>query len=71
MAIQIDEELCVNCNVCVDVCVMDILREGDPTPQVAYPDECWHCGACMIDCPADAIKLSLPEWMKPVALKVK
>lgn len=71
MAIQIDEEKCENCNVCVDVCVMDILREGDATPLVEYPDECWHCGACMMDCPTDAIRLSLPQWMKPVAVRVK
>ena len=40
-------------------------------PKVAYPDECWHCGACMMDCPAEAIRLNLPIWMKPIAKQIK
>ena len=71
MTIAIDRGRCINCNVCVDVCIMDILREGDPVPNVAYPGECWHCGACMLDCPTDAIKLVLPQHMKPIAIMVK
>ena len=71
MAIQIDQELCTNCGTCVEVCIMDILQEGEETPRVAYPDECWYCGACMMDCPVDAIKMDLPYAMRPIAVKVK
>ncbi|MCK5414679.1 MAG: 4Fe-4S binding protein, partial [Thermoplasmata archaeon] len=49
----------------------DILREGDIKPEVAYADECWHCGSCMMDCPFDAVRLSLPLWMRPVTKRVK
>jgi len=71
MAILIDSERCINCNTCVEVCVMDILRGGDRHPTVAYPDECWHCGACMMDCPVDAIRIALPQRLKPIAIKVR
>ena len=27
---------------------------------VKYPDECWHCRACAIDCPVQAITLRYP-----------
>jgi adenylylsulfate reductase, subunit B len=28
---------------------------------VTYPDECWHCSSCVLDCPAEgAISLRVP-----------
>lgn len=34
-------------------------------------DHFWHCGVCMMDCPTDAIRMSLPLWMRPVTKRVK
>ena len=65
------KENCIACFKCVEICPTDILRKGEGKPIVAYPDECWHCGACMMDCPVSAIKLDLPLWMRPVTKKVK
>jgi len=62
---------CIKCNKCVEICPGDIIREGEEGPHVAFPDECWHCGACMMDCPVDAVKLILPLWMRPVTKRVK
>jgi len=62
---------CTACFKCVETCPGDILREGDEKPDVAYPEECWHCGACMMDCPATAVRLDLPLWMRPVTKRVK
>ena len=62
---------CISCFKCVEICPGDILRAGPDGPVVAYPDECWHCGACMMDCPVEAIRLDLPVWMRPVAKKIK
>ena len=28
--------------------------------EVAYGEECWHCNACVLDCPAKAVSLRLP-----------
>ena len=64
-------ENCISCLKCVEICPGDILREGSDGPGVAYPDECWHCGACMMDCPTKAIRLDLPVWMRPVAKRIK
>ena len=64
-------EKCIACFKCVEICPGDILREGDGKPKVAYPDECWHCGSCMMDCPAEAVRLNLPLWMRPVTKRIK
>jgi adenylylsulfate reductase subunit B len=64
-------EKCITCYKCVEICPGDILRGGEEIPKVVYPDECWHCGACVMDCPTQAVKLNLPLWMRPIAKRVK
>ena len=63
-AVEIDSELCIACNSCVDVCRSDVLvpnpEEGEP-PVVLYPDECWFCGCCVEHCPeSGAIRVEHP-----------
>lgn len=58
-------EVCDGCNSCVEACMMDVLLpnpEKGKTPIVAYPDECWYCGCCLMDCPKgdDAIEVRYP-----------
>lgn len=48
---QIDQEKCMGCGACVDVCKMQV----DPVMNPNHP-ECIRCGACKKRCPADAIK---------------
>lgn len=61
----IDDETCVSCGVCFDVCSEDVFGEMEQYPvRPKYPDECWHCGACVIDCPTQAIKLYVPLPMR-------
>lgn len=58
----IQKKKCVNCGLCVEICPLDVIKvikDGD-TPIVKYPDECWHCRACAIDCPKGAIKIRYP-----------
>ena len=62
---------CIRCFKCVEVCPGDVIREGEEGPVVAYPEECWHCGACMMDCPTGALNVELPIYLKPVAKRVK
>jgi NAD-dependent dihydropyrimidine dehydrogenase PreA subunit len=49
-----NEEVCKGCNVCVEICMMDILmpnpEKGKP-PIVLYPDECYYDGLCVKNCP--------------------
>ena len=49
-----DEDVCTGCNICVDVCVMDLMmpnpEKGKP-PIIVYPDECYYDGLCVLNCP--------------------
>ena len=57
----INEEKCIKCMTCVNICGMDVFGPLDvKEPKVVYPEECWHCRACAIDCPKQAIKLRYP-----------
>ena len=46
--VTVDQSKCVNCNLCVNHCKMDIKTVGD--------HECISCGDCMNVCPTNAIK---------------
>jgi adenylylsulfate reductase subunit B len=58
----IEKEKCNACGVCVDICPMDVFRmkKEKEMPEIRYPDECWHCNACVLDCKQEAIKLRIP-----------
>ena len=49
-------ESCIMCKYtdCVSACPVDCFREG-PNMLVIAPDECIDCGACVPECPAEAI----------------
>ena len=70
-----DENLCVGCNRCVNVCQVDIMipnpEKGKP-PVVIYPGECWYCGSCVMACPKKgAIKLTHPLMNRAKFVPVK
>ena len=57
-------EPCIKCKYtdCVDVCPVNCFYEGENF-LVINPDECIDCGACVPECPVDAIfdEPDLPE----------
>jgi adenylylsulfate reductase subunit B len=58
----IDKTKCANCGTCYENCPLDVFhwsKDGRET-EVKYPEECWHCNACKLDCPNGAIQLRLP-----------
>ena len=50
------DEKCIKCKHmdCVEVCPVDCFYEGD-NMLVIHPDECIDCGACISECPVEAI----------------
>jgi NADPH-dependent glutamate synthase beta subunit-like oxidoreductase len=51
---------CTACECCVKDCPGLVLAMSPQGPQVAYSDECWHCGCCRIACPSGAILYEFP-----------
>jgi len=59
----IDIDKCNGCGICEE-CPTDVIYmkkvNGREVAYAKYPDECWHCNACRMDCPEEAIDLVLP-----------
>lgn len=58
---------------CVDVCPVDCIYEGEQQLFI-HPDECIDCGACVPECPTEAIfsEDDLPEkWAEYKDLNAK
>jgi len=45
---------CVKCGMCVDVCPVSAIVEGED--QYIITEACIDCGECVAACPIDAIK---------------
>jgi len=59
----IDESKCTGCGKCVNICSEDVFfgSKKKEIPVVTYPEECWHCNACVFECPVEgAIRLRIP-----------
>jgi pyruvate ferredoxin oxidoreductase delta subunit len=55
----IDQEACIKCGICRDVCPDDAVKVKDEQYEIDY-DYCKGCGICAHECTADAINM-LPE----------
>lgn len=55
--IIVDQERCILCGSCVDICVRDIYELTDERIEVGDPAQCIFCGHCAALCPEDAIQL--------------
>ena len=60
-------EPCLDCKYtdCVEVCPVDCFYEDDRMLYI-HPDECIDCGACVPECPVEAIfaEADVPEQWK-------
>jgi NAD-dependent dihydropyrimidine dehydrogenase PreA subunit len=57
--ITIDEEKCIGCGECVDVCPAEVLEMQDDKAVVVNEDECLECESCVETCEQDAITLDV------------
>jgi NAD-dependent dihydropyrimidine dehydrogenase PreA subunit len=66
--LEIKGELCTNCNVCIEVCPLDVLRESKGSvPLIAYREDCQSCYLCKLYCPGAAIIVT-PDRGRPTPL---
>jgi NAD-dependent dihydropyrimidine dehydrogenase PreA subunit len=56
---NIDPNRCIGCDVCVDVCPLDVIRLDRNTEKayIKYLRDCQSCFLCEVECPEDAIRV--------------
>ncbi|OGF99698.1 hypothetical protein A2Y99_01660 [Candidatus Gottesmanbacteria bacterium RBG_13_37_7] len=58
--IIIDKEQCIDCGVCISICITQSLMLDKETHKLIFDkDKCILCGLCQNCCPMDAIKLKV------------
>jgi adenylylsulfate reductase subunit B len=64
MPLIVNRDKCTLCGYCAEICPVDVLKlvveNNCKTLVVRYPEECWHCRACVNDCPASALSMRYP-----------
>lgn len=60
----IDEQICIGCRKCIDVCPVDAIIGARKRMHTVLIDECNGCGLCLPPCPVDCIAL-LPMSVTP------
>lgn len=74
MSIIIDENKCIACGKCEQICPGNLIGKDEKgKAKMNYPKDCWGCAACVKECPAVAIHyyLGLDLNSKGGYLKVK
>ncbi len=64
MSIKIDNEKCIGCAVCVNVCPFGCLSIKDD--KIIVNEGCTLCGACRDECPNHAITIESPQKVEAV-----
>lgn len=53
--IQVNQEKCIHCGICVDVCPTEFITLGNQGPEEAAGKSCLACGHCVAVCPWGAL----------------
>lgn len=65
--IQVDQEKCIRCGLCVNVCPTDVLTLGSYGPQDTE-NHCIACGHCVAVCPREALNNIMAPLSNQVTL---
>ena len=57
ITLKLDSKACIGCGLCEIVCSQRVFEVIDKKAQIKYIDKCIECGACMSNCPVNAIKV--------------
>jgi len=58
MPAVVNEEECVGCGACVDVCPTEAITMTDDDVAKVDPETCTDCGTCVEECPSEAITMN-------------
>jgi NAD-dependent dihydropyrimidine dehydrogenase PreA subunit len=57
VTLDYDEEKCIGCEMCVQVCAREVFEMVDKKARVVRRDNCIECGACAKNCLGNAIRV--------------
>ena len=60
VTVQVDENLCIGCEKCLEICVFRGMEIFDGKAKVNQ-DRCVGCGRCETVCPNDAISIDITD----------
>ncbi len=69
--LQLDQEKCTGCGICVIVCPHEVFQIKDMKAHVTDRDSCMECGACALNCIFDALKVHTGVGCAAALLKGK
>jgi ferredoxin len=55
VTLQLDENKCTGCGMCLNVCPHEVFKMNSRHVVIQNRDACMECGACSLNCPANAI----------------
>jgi ferredoxin len=58
VTLELNEEKCMGCGMCLDVCPHEVLMRSGRTVCVRDRDACMECGACAANCSFKAIMVN-------------
>ena len=56
--LELDRTRCNGCRMCMTVCPHPVFAASNGAVRIAEPDLCIECGACVMNCPEDALKVN-------------
>lgn len=60
MSIFINQEKCVGCRHCIEVCPGNLIKtDGKGKAYMRHPKDCWGCTSCVKECGTGAISFFL------------
>jgi adenylylsulfate reductase subunit B len=59
MSIRINQEKCIGCGRCSEVCPGTLIAIRERKACMCYPKDCWGCVSCVKECPTGAIAFFL------------
>ena len=71
--IRLDEETCIGCGMCTQVCPHGVFLLAEKKALIIDRDGCMECGACAMNCPVEAISVTpgvgcasliISRWLK-------
>lgn len=69
--LTLDENTCIGCGRCVEVCPHNVFTLSDKKAHISDLSACMECGACMKNCPVSAAKVAIGTGCAQAIIKGK